>query len=61
MIAGLALVFAHPVIALVVVLGVSIGMALLVWWTWRKLSRGIRGLMRGRAPAEPSESIAPRQ
>ena len=60
-IAGLALVFAHPVIALVVVLGVSIGMALLVWWTWRKLSRGIRGLMRGRAPAKPSESIAPRQ
>ena len=58
---GLALAFSYPWIALALVVAVSIGMALLVWWTWRKLSRGIRGLMRGRAPAKPSESIAPRQ
>ena len=60
-IGGLALAFAHPVIALVLVLGVSIGLALVVWWTWRKLSRGIRGLLRGRAPAESTESAPSRQ
>lgn len=58
-IGGLALAFAHPVIALLVVLGVSLGLALLVWWTWRKLSRGLRKLARStrdmvsRAPQPP--------
>ena len=43
-IAGLALAIAHPWIALVVVLGASVLGALLVWWTWRALSRGLRRL-----------------
>jgi uncharacterized membrane protein len=36
---GLALAFAHPWIALVVVVGISLFFALLVWWVWRKLFR----------------------
>ncbi|MCY7313733.1 MAG: DUF4126 domain-containing protein [Pseudoxanthomonas sp.] len=48
---GMALALANPVLALVLVLGVSLGLALLVWWTWRKLSRGIRSLMQ---PPQPS-------
>ena len=44
-ISGMALAFANPVLALVVVVGVSVGVALLVWWTWRKLSRGVRSLL----------------
>ena len=43
-IAGLALAIAHPWIALVLVLGASVLGALLVWWTWRALSRGLRRL-----------------
>ena len=43
-IAGLALAIAHPWIALVLVLGTSVLGALLVWWTWRALSRGLRRL-----------------
>lgn len=48
---GMALALANPVLALVLVLGVSLGLALLVWWTWRKLSRGIRSLLQ---PTQPS-------
>jgi len=36
---GLALAFAHPWIALVVVVAVSLSFVLLVWWVWRKLFR----------------------
>ena len=36
---GLALAFAHPWIALVIVVAVSLFFALLVWWAWRKLFR----------------------
>ena len=43
-IGGLALAIAHPWIALVVVLGASLLGALLVWWVWRTLSRGVRRL-----------------
>lgn len=43
-IGGLALVMAHPWIALFVVVGASLLGALLVWWVWRTLSRGVRRL-----------------
>lgn len=36
---GLALAFAHPWIALAIVVTVSVGLALFVWWLWRKLFR----------------------
>ena len=36
---GLALAFAHPWIALVIVVAASLTFALLVWWAWRKLFR----------------------
>ncbi len=36
---GLALAFAHPWIALALVVAVSVFFALLVWWVWRKLFR----------------------
>ncbi|MBO9715731.1 MAG: DUF4126 domain-containing protein [Pseudoxanthomonas sp.] len=41
---GLALVMVHPWIALLVVVGASVAGALLVWWIWRTLSRGVRHL-----------------
>ncbi|MET0580440.1 MAG: DUF4126 domain-containing protein [Pseudoxanthomonas sp.] len=47
---GLSLAFAHPWLALVLVVGVSVVLALAVWWVWRKLSRGLRNLMQGTAP-----------
>lgn len=36
---GLALAFAHPWIALAIVVAISLFFALLVWWVWRKLFR----------------------
>jgi uncharacterized membrane protein len=36
---GLALAFAHPWIALAIVVAISVFFALLVWWAWRKLFR----------------------
>ena len=41
---GLALAIAHPWIALLLVVGASRLGALLVWWVWRTLSRGVRRL-----------------
>jgi hypothetical protein len=41
---GLALAMAHPWIALLLVVGASVTGALLVWWIWRALSRGVRRL-----------------
>ena len=35
---GLSLAFAHPWIALAIVVSVSVGFALFVWWLWRKLA-----------------------
>lgn len=40
-IGGLALAFSHPWIALAVVVGLGLSGALLVWWLWRKLYRGV--------------------
>lgn len=36
---GLALAFAHPWIALAIVVTISVAFALFVWWVWRKLFR----------------------
>ncbi|HVI58051.1 MAG TPA: DUF4126 domain-containing protein [Luteimonas sp.] len=36
---ALALAFAHPWIALAIVVAVSLAFALLVWWMWRRLFR----------------------
>ena len=36
---ALALAFAHPWLALLLVVGVSVSIALLVWWVWRRLFR----------------------
>lgn len=36
---ALALAFAHPWLALTIVVAVSLGFALAVWWIWRKLFR----------------------
>ncbi len=36
---GLALAFTHPWLALALVVAVSLGIALLVWWLWRALFR----------------------
>lgn len=44
---GLALAFAHPWLALALVVGVSVLFALFVWWVWRKLFR------RAPRPASP--------
>lgn len=57
---GLSLAFAHPWLALVLVVGVSVALALAVWWVWRKLSRGLRNLMQGPPPmAGPMEGPRP--
>lgn len=50
-IAALALALAHPWLALAVVLAASALGALLVWWTWRLLWRGMRRLLASPAPA----------
>ena len=53
---GLALAFAHPWLALIAVVGISVMLAVLVWWAWRKLSRGIRSLLQpSPAPFVPGE------
>jgi len=44
---GLALVFAHPWLALSVVLAVTLGIALSVWWVWRRLFRRAPRVARG--------------
>ena len=42
---GLALAFAHPWIALCLVIGVSLLIAVAVWWVWRKVARGLKRLL----------------
>ena len=57
---GLSLAFAHPWLALTLVVGVSVILALAVWWVWRKLSRGLRNLMQGPPPiTRPMEGPRP--
>lgn len=48
---GLGLVFAYPWVALAIVIVISLTMALLLWWVWRKLFR--------RRPAVPAGPPAP--
>ena len=50
-IGGLALALANPWIALVIVVSLSVGLALFVWWLWRKLV----SLTKGRAPASAGQ------
>lgn len=45
-IGGLALAMAHPWLALGLVVGVSVTSALLVWWLWRTLGRGLQRLFK---------------
>jgi uncharacterized membrane protein len=49
---GLAMAFAHPWIALFLVIGVSLLIALAVWWVWRSVSRGLKRLLQT-APSAP--------
>lgn len=51
---GLALAFAHPWIALILVVGISILLALTVWWVWRRVSRGLKRLLGTSDPRMPS-------
>lgn len=53
---ALALAFAHPWIALFLVVGISVLVALAVWWVWRKLSRGLRKLFA--AESAPPSTVA---
>jgi hypothetical protein len=56
--ATLALALVHPWLALAVSLGASVLGALLVWWVWRTLWRGMRRLLAppaGGAVARPSQ------
>jgi len=45
-IGGLALAFSYPWLALGLVMAVSVTLAATVWWLWRSLSRGMRGLFK---------------
>lgn len=51
---GLALAFAHPWIALILVVGISIVLALAVWWVWRRVSRGLKRLLGTSDPRMPT-------
>ncbi len=51
---GLALAFAHPWIALLLVVGVSVLLALFVWWVWRKIGRGLKKLFGTSDPHAPT-------
>jgi len=51
---GLALAFAHPWIALLLVVGVSVLLAMVVWWVWRRLSRGLKRLLGTSDPHVPT-------
>ena len=56
---GLALAFAHPWIALFLVVGASLLIAVAVWWVWRKVSRGLRRLLGTPAPMPPPPTSGP--
>ena len=40
---GLALAFAHPWLALAIVIAISVMMATAVWWLWRRIRRALFG------------------
>jgi uncharacterized membrane protein len=44
-IGGLTLVWSHPWIALMVTVGIGLSIALVVWWLWRKLYRGVSQIL----------------
>jgi uncharacterized membrane protein len=44
-IAGLGLTIAHPWIALILTMGISLLGAFLIWWTWHLLAQGVKKLM----------------
>ena len=48
---GLALALANPLLALVLVLGASVLGALIVWWVWRALWRGLKRLVAAPRPS----------
>ncbi|HZF97697.1 MAG TPA: DUF4126 domain-containing protein [Pseudoxanthomonas sp.] len=52
---GLSLAFAYPWAALALVVGISVLLALVVWWVWRRLSLGLRRLLdpAGAQPGAP--------
>lgn len=50
---GLALAWAHPWVVLSVLVVLGVLAALLVWWAWRTLYRGVRGLF---TPAGPPDA-----
>lgn len=58
---GLTLAFSYPWIALVIVVGISVSLALLVWWVWRKLSRGLNRLLQSPSGSPPASSRHPTQ
>lgn len=58
-VAGLALVFAHPWLALIFVIGTSITAALLIWLIWRWMWRGLRRLLA--TPTAPHVAAQARQ
>ena len=43
-VATLALILAHPWLALLLAVGLSVSAALVVWWVWRLLWRGVKRL-----------------
>ncbi|MBB4127675.1 hypothetical protein GGR77_002997 [Xanthomonas translucens] len=57
--ATLALALVHPWLALAVLLGASVLGALLVWWVWRMLWRGVRRLLA--APGDAAVASAGRK
>lgn len=59
---GLALALAHPWLALIAVVGCSLVGALVVWWVWRTLWKGMRWLLgqtAERPAALPNRDVLP--
>lgn len=51
---GLALAWAHPWIALTLVVSTGVIAALVVWWLWRKVTRGLARLFSGGETIPPA-------
>ena len=50
---ALGLAIAYPWVALALIVLVSVSIAALVWWVWRKLSRGLGRLLRPSVESSP--------